>query len=1667
MCRHARAALSHVPPVVLALLVSHGLATTAAGAGEFRLSKTIPAGSGDKAHFSQVAGMFVDAGGTIHLTDGKSGKLVNLGPSAVSSTLLAGKDAPFRSTQIGGLAPMGDSAIVVASPGDSTLAVIDKAGKLQYTIGESGSADGQLSSPRAVVYSTSGRLYVADTGNNRISVYTRGGVFIFSFGNRDATGKTNLSAPTHIAVDAGENIYVLDSEANGRVSVYSHAGELLTRIGAESLGRGSRKPPRLTAMAVSRDGEVFVADRDNGKIIQIDWRAKKVTNAFGSKGKGRGQFRLVSALAVTPAHQIVVADARNKKIEIYELAQSATRRTMEGVRLPSVRLGKKIAATCEKAYPIPGDLILCLSREQRSVVRLTRAGTAAGALEGSFKQPALVAMDDKDVIIVDGKQLKIYSHAGKLRFAFGRGGSKDGRFKQITGVYLRDKIYVADSGRRVQIFSRDGVFLDKLANHKGEPEIIRTPGPIVVDSEGNIYVADSAFGKIRVFSPEKKLLYELGKGERSRHRYKLFTAMALDQDDNLYVLASTASNRQTVHIYEREKMVFSFGSFSKGPTGFSGPTALTVPASKKTTVSVYDKERQTLRQFEYLQVPGKVAGLVVSGGVGKTALRWQASTDSFVDRYAAYGSAGENGPYTRLSDVVDNTATIRHAEGERYVYYRVAAVSGFGVEGPVSQRAPDLFQTSYGLYQKKKYAEAAKLFAGMYQKNPQHGEALEYLGLSLIGQKKYDEATRRFAELARIPGFEVTAGNREAESLFGSQQFISARAAVDRAIAAGRGDAATYLWCGKIALKLGDYAGAVDCLEESLKLDPSATSTHFLLGQAYLKFGAVDKGLAQIEQAGKMAPDDPAVWVQAGLAYQGLGRHKDALASFDKALALDRLAGDARLGAAQSHIRLQEYDQARSIALSMAGVPEQESTGRYLLGLLALANDQPQEAVLSLSKAAKKDPGNGAVWLALADAYLTLGDVSMAGTAARQAAKAEPGSFEARFRLATLEQDAQDHKAAARNFAAAVKLDPAHYDARYRYALSLLLLERFREASEQAKAAARLLPEDSAALMLLADIAHQNGKDGDAIDYLKKALAREPASAEIEIKLGRLYLQSNMFDLAQQHLEKATLKETVNAVPHALLGQLFLKRRLYDQAIIAFTNAVELDDSQDNRLQVNVAFAAKKKSLEFDPNAPMIILQDLQLSQVFSAAYKQYANAPVGHITVTNVGESEYKNLKLTFQIKQYMDFPTSNTIPVLKPRQTLELPLLASFNNKILDIDEDTGIQVEVKLKYYRAGEQDSISITQPMTIYGKNAIVWKNPEMVGSFITPKDETLKNFVRQAVNSYRPEKGALNDNIVSAMTWFNVLSAYGMNYVVDPNTPFPELTKEQVDYVQFPRETLRVRSGDCDDLSVLLSAGLENLGIQTALVDIPGHLFLMFNTGLPEKNKGFISLQDELMAVRDGEVWIPLEATMIATSFSEAWAEGARKYQQAKQANTLHVIPTQRAWKSFRPVTLAPAGYSMSPPVGAEVSTLISRERAVLVRKSIDRFVEPYRAALRESPADEDARMQIAIIYAKNGLYEQSFNELDRILQANPGNSAAHNNRGNIYYMQRQYDRALKAYRRAEEFDPDDGGIKINLALAHYRLGNFDEAVAKHGQATPSGGTSKATYKALATLLKH
>jgi Flp pilus assembly protein TadD len=142
----------------------------------------------------------------------------------------------------------------------------------------------------------------------------------------------------------------------------------------------------------------------------------------------------------------------------------------------------------------------------------------------------------------------------------------------------------------------------------------------------------------------------------------------------------------------------------------------------------------------------------------------------------------------------------------------------------------------------------------------------------------------------------------------------------------------------------------------------------------------------------------------------------------------------------------------------------------------------------------------------------------------------------------------------------------------------------------------------------------------------------------------------------------------------------------------------------------------------------------------------------------------------------------------------------------------------------------------------------------------------------------------------------------------------------------------------------------------------------------------------------------------------------------------------------FSPAALAPAGYSIEPPTGEHVRRSIQREHTLLLARRLEREVMTYRMALSANPKDADARLQIGTIYARNGIEEVALKEFEAILAHDPKHASAHNNRGNLFFARGDYDRALDSYRTAESADPADGGIRMNAALAYYRLGKLAEA---------------------------
>jgi hypothetical protein len=120
-----------------------------------------------------------------------------------------------------------------------------------------------------------------------------------------------------------------------------------------------------------------------------------------------------------------------------------------------------------------------------------------------------------------------------------------------------------------------------------------------------------------------------------------------------------------------------------------------------------------------------------------------------------------------------------------------------------------------------------------------------------------------------------------------------------------------------------------------------------------------------------------------------------------------------------------------------------------------------------------------------------------------------------------------------------------------------------------------------------------------------------------------------------------------------------------------------------------------------------------------------------------------------------------------------------------------------------------------------------------------------------------------------------------------------------VDRVQYPTETMRVASGDCEDLVVYVASHLMAVGIQCALVDLKpvptglrlptagersiGHILLLANTGLQTEFASRLGLSEFEFVSRavsgaPNTLWIPVETTVLNEGFEKAFREGVRQY---------------------------------------------------------------------------------------------------------------------------------------------------------------------------------------------
>jgi len=209
--------------------------------------------------FKTPVGITAGPDGTILVADADLRRVYRLAPDGEPRGSFGGADLK-RPTGLARDARRG--RVFVADTHAHDIKVYDDNGKLLNTIGAPGIGDGQFNGPTYLSLADS-QLYVTDTLNSRIQVFSEDGDFVRKFGRRGLF-VGDLPRPKGVAVDREHNVYVVESYYD-YLLVFNDKGEFLLPIGGTGSGIGEFYLP---AGVWTDDGNrVYVADAFNGRVV--------------------------------------------------------------------------------------------------------------------------------------------------------------------------------------------------------------------------------------------------------------------------------------------------------------------------------------------------------------------------------------------------------------------------------------------------------------------------------------------------------------------------------------------------------------------------------------------------------------------------------------------------------------------------------------------------------------------------------------------------------------------------------------------------------------------------------------------------------------------------------------------------------------------------------------------------------------------------------------------------------------------------------------------------------------------------------------------------------------------------------------------------------------------------------------------------------------------------------------------------------------------------------------------------------------------------------------------------------------------------------------------------------------------------------------------------------
>ncbi|WP_300465096.1 tetratricopeptide repeat protein [Desulfobacula sp.] len=313
-------------------------------------------------------------------------------------------------------------------------------------------------------------------------------------------------------------------------------------------------------------------------------------------------------------------------------------------------------------------------------------------------------------------------------------------------------------------------------------------------------------------------------------------------------------------------------------------------------------------------------------------------------------------------------------------------------------------------------------------------------------------------------------------------------------------------------------------LEKALRLSPSSEKGMALLSGIYILEGDFENAEKICHTLVKRNPDNASGHIRLGLIYNATGRDGPAIASFEKAFALNPLETSILDHMASVYMNKNQYDV--TLAMLTRYTPLVSRNGKAVIenikGNVYMKKEDTKTASEHFEKAIELDPFFFQPQMSLALVYHGSDDILKAEMQYKKVIEINKSYIPAYRALGLIREMADDWRQAEFYYTRILEIDP--YDALAANNLAFIFAERggdLDRAMRLARLAKDKLPEDPNIMDTLGWVYYKKGRYANAIEEFQESLKLKPDNPLACYHMGMALYGSKDIMTAKYYLKKA------------------------------------------------------------------------------------------------------------------------------------------------------------------------------------------------------------------------------------------------------------------------------------------------------------------------------------------------------------------------------------------------------------------------------------------------------------------------------------------------------------------------------------------------------------------